>query len=158
MARRTGEYRAGDVFSIRLNAETADELRWAARESGKTVSDLFRRSLRPILAVIRADWYEKHGSEDDWVEVKAVGPVTSRRLKSSFGVGLDYEEVVAIGDAARACGVSISAYLREAGLAVATAQRAGGTARCPHLSMGPVTSAECHVCGPLPVTYTVSPA
>lgn len=157
MAKRTGEYSSGDIFSIRLNVETAAELRWAAKESGRSASDLFRRGLGPILAVIRADWYEKHGSEDDWEEVKAVQLVAPRRLKSSFGVGLTYEEVVQIGDAARACGVSISAYLREAGLAVAAAQRAGGTARCQHLSMGSVTSAECGVCGPLPVSYVVSP-
>lgn len=158
MAKRTGEYHAGDVFSMRLNAETADELRWAVKESGRSASDLIRRGLGPILAVIRADWYEKHGSGDDWEEVKVVQVGTPRKLKSSFGVGLTYEEVVAIGHAARACGVSISAYLREAGLAIATAQREGGTARCAHLSLSPVTSAECHVCGPLPVTYAVTPS
>jgi len=155
MAERTGKFRNGEPFSVRLEAETAAELRWAAAESRTPVSELLRRGLRPILAVIRAGWYEKHGSEDDWEEVTAVQAVTPHRLDSSFGVRLGYEQVVEIGDAARACGVTISAYLREAGLALAAAQRAGGTAQCPHLSVGPVRSAECAICGPVPVQFVI---
>jgi len=158
MARRPGRYRDGDVFSIRLDAETAAELRWAVAESKTSLTDLLRRGLHPILAYIRAEWYEKHGSEDDWEEVKAVQAGTPRRLNSSFGVRLSYEQVVEIGDASRACGVTISAYLREAGLALAAAQKEGGTARCEHMSVGRVTAASCGVCGPLPVAYDIRQA
>lgn len=152
--KRTGEFRAGEVFSVRLDAEDAREVRWAAEESGRSVSDLFRQGLRPVLAWIRAEWYEKHGSEDDW-EAVAVEAGERKELRSSFGVILAGEQVLEIAKAAEACGVTISAYLREAGLALAAAQRAGGTARCGHLSMSGVQSGECGVCGPLPVDLAV---
>lgn len=146
------------VFSVSLDEEASEELRWAAGESGTGISELFRRGLHPVLSYIRAEWYEKHGTEDDWEEVIAVQAGTPRRLDSSFGVRLSYEQVVEVGDAARACGITISAYLREAGLALAAAQREGGTARCGHMSVGRVASACCKVCGPLPVTYDVRQA
>jgi len=149
-----GQFRGGKVFSIRVDAETASELQWAARETGAVASDLFRRGVRPLLAVIRAEWYEKHGSEDDW-EVVAVQAGERKDLKSSFGVALTGEQVIEIGQAAEACGITISAYLREAGLALAGAHKAGGIARCQHVSMNSVTSAECGFCGPLRVRYTV---
>lgn len=152
---RYGELRGGEVFSVRLDAETAGEVRWAARESGTPISDVLRRGLRPVLAWIRAEWYEKHASEDDWEAVEAVATVQPRELKSSFGVALTGEQLMEIGKAAEACGVTISAYLREAGLALAAAHQAGGTARCQHVSMGSVTAAECGTCGPLRVTYTL---
>lgn len=145
----------GTVASVRLTAEEAEEARWAAKESGKTVSELLRRGLRPVLAVIRADWYEEHGSEDDWEPV-AVEAGQRREMRSSFGVMLTGDQVLDIAQAAEACGVTISAYLREAGLALAAAQRAGGTASCGHLSMSRVTSAECDRCGPLPVALEVT--
>jgi hypothetical protein len=104
--------------------------------------------------VIRADWYEKHGTEDDWEEVAAERG-QPRRIGASFGVRLAYEQVLEIAEAANACGVTISAYLREAALAVAAAQRAGGTARCVHVSGGPVQSMACGICGPLPVELAV---
>ena len=148
------EFRGGKVHSVRVDAETAGELQWAVQESGQSASDLFRRGLRPVLAVIRADWYEKHGSEDDWEIVAAVAG-EHKELKSSFGVALTGAQLMEIAKAAEACGVGISAYLREAGLALAAAHKAGGTARCQHFSMAPVTSADCPACGPLPITYTV---
>jgi hypothetical protein len=153
--KRTGEFRAGSMFSVRLNAEEAEEARWASRESGKPVSDLLRQGLRPVLAWVRAEWYEKHGSEDDWEEVAAEAG-TRREMRSSFGVTLTGSQVLDIAQAAEACGVGISAYLREAGLALASAQRGGGTARCGHLSMSGVTGAECGTCGPLRVLLTVA--
>jgi len=143
------------VFSVSLDEETSEELRWAAGESGAGISELFRRGLRPVLAYIRAEWYEKHGSEDDWEEVTAVQAGTPRRLDSTFGVRLNYEQVVEVGDAAQACGITISAYLREAGLALAAAQKSGGTASCQHMSVGPAVAASCGTCGPLLVTYSV---
>ena len=75
---------------------------------------------------------------------------------SRVGVTLTVEQAAGIAQAAEACGVTISAYLREAGLALAAAQRAGGTASCGHFSMSPVSSAECAECGPLPVALTVA--
>lgn len=149
-----GEFRGGKIFSVRVDAETAGELQWAVKEAGQSASDLFRRGLRPILAVIRADWYEKHHSEGDW-DIVAVQAGERKELRSSFGVALTGEQVIEIGHAAEACGVTISAYLREAGLALAAAQKAGGTARCQHVSMGPVTSAACPTCGPLRITYSL---
>jgi len=142
------------VVSVSLDEETAAELRWAARESGTALSELFRRGLRPVLAYIRAEWYEKHGSEDDWEKVAGQAG-SPRSMNSSFGVRLSYDQVVQVGDAARACGVTISAYLREAGLALAAAQEAGGSACCQHISVGRVTAASCDMCGPLPVTYVI---
>jgi hypothetical protein len=153
--KRTGEFRNGNAFSVRLNAEEAREVRWAAGESGRAVSELLRQGLRPVLAWIRAEWYEKHGSEDDW-EVVAVEAGARREMRSSFGVTLTGGQVLDIAQAAEACGIGISAYLREAGLALAAAQRGGGTARCGHLSMSGVTAAECTTCGPLAVSLTVS--
>lgn len=146
--------RTENVLSVRLDAETAAELKWATGESGVSASELARRGLRPVLSYIRAEWYEKHGSEDDW-EIVAVQAGRPRKIDSSFGVRLSYEQVLEIAEAANACGVTISAYLREAGLAVAAAQRAGGTARCGHLSASPVQSLECGICGPLPVDLAV---
>lgn len=145
----------GQVFSVRLDAEDAREVRWAAGESGKSVSDLLRQGLRPVLSYIRAEWYEKHHREEDWEEVTAVQAVPPRKIDSSFGVRLSYEQVLEIAQAAEACGVTISAYLREAGHALAAAQRSGGTARCAHLSIGNAVTAECGTCGPLPVDLTV---
>lgn len=148
--------RLGNVLSVRLDDETAAEVRWAAEESGASASDLARRGLRPVLAVIRADWYEKHGTEEDWEdEPAAVQAGRPRRLDSSFGVRLSYEQVLEVAQAANACGVTISAYLREAGLALAEAQRSGGTARCAHVSAAPVQALECGICGPLPVELAV---
>jgi hypothetical protein len=147
--------RTENVLSVRLDDETSAELKWAAGESGVSASELARRGLRPVLSYIRAEWYEKHGSEDDWGEVVAAGPVQPRKLDASFGVRLAYEQVLEVAQAAEACGVTISAYLREAGLALAAAQRAGGTARCSHLSIGGAVSAECGTCGSLPVALTV---
>ncbi len=156
--KRTGEFRNGEVFSVRLGTEDARETRWAAQESGRSVSDLLRQGLRPVLAFIRAEWYEKHGSEDDW-EAVAAEAGERRQMMSSFGVRLAGEQVLEIGQAAGACGVTITAYLREAGLALAGAQRAGGTAKCGPVSMSPVQSGECGICGPLPVDLVVrSPA
>lgn len=142
------------VLSVRLDDETAAELKWAAGESGTSASELARRGLRPVLSYIRAEWYEKHGTEDDW-EMVAAEVGQPRKLDSSFGVRLGYEQVLEIAEAANACGVTISAYLREAGLALAAAQRAGGTAGCIHVSAGPVQTLECTVCGPLPVGLIV---
>jgi hypothetical protein len=148
--------RTDHVLSVRLDDETAAEVRWAAAESGTSASDLARRGLKPVLAVIRADWYERHAREEDWEDVPAeVQAGTPRRLDSSFGVRLSYEQVLEVAGAANACGVTISAYLREAGLALAAAQRAGGTARCAHVSGAPVTALECGICGPLPVELAV---
>jgi hypothetical protein len=144
------------LISVRLDSETAAELRWAARESGVKMSELVRRGLHPVLAYIRAEWHEKHGSEDDWEEVVAVRAGDPRRMDASFGVRLSYEQVLQAGEAARACGVTISAYLREAGLALASARETGGTASCQHMSAGRVASASCGTCGPLPVTYAVN--
>lgn len=93
-----------------------------------------------------AAYYEKLKNRD------AAGPCHGRRV----GVTLTEEHVAAITAAAEAVGVTISAYLRKAGLALAAAQRAGGTASCGHLSMSPVTSAECGTCGVLPVSLTVT--
>lgn len=151
----TGEFSGGSVFSVRLNAEESTEVRWASKESGRSVSQLLRQGLRPVLSLIRADWYEKHGSEDDW-EAVAVEAGDHRATMSSFGVRLTGEQVLEIGQAAEACGVGISAYLREAGLALAAAQRGGGSARCGHLSLSGVTQAACGICGPLPVALTVA--
>lgn len=146
--------RTDKVLSVRLDDETAAELKWAAEESGLPASEIARRGLGPVLSVIRADWYEKHGSEDDWEVVEAVAG-ERRQLRSSFGVSLSGDQVLEIAHAAEACGVTISAYLREAGLALALAQQAGGTARCSHLSIGGAVTAECGTCGPLPVDLTV---
>lgn len=144
----------GHVASVRLDDETAAELKWAAGEAGVSASVLLRRGLGPVLSFIRAEWYEKRGSEEDW-EAVAVQAGQPRRLDSSFGVRLGYEQVAQIAEAANACGVTISAYLREAGLALAAAQSAGGTARCPHVAAGPVRAMECGTCGPLPVELSV---
>jgi hypothetical protein len=146
----------GEVFSIRLDGEEAREVRWAAREYGKTVSDLFRRGLRPVLAQLRADWYEKHGTEDDW-EVVGFGPAGPRRkIDMSFGVLVTSEQLHELLPAAEACGLPLSAFMRTAALALAASMAEGGTARCGHLSMAGVTSAECQACGPLPISYAVS--
>jgi hypothetical protein len=142
------------VLSVRLDDETAAELKWAAQEAGTSASELARRGLRPVLSAIRADWYEKHGSEEDW-EIIAAEPGQRRKIDASFGVRLSYEQVLEIAQGAEAYGVTISAYLREAALALAAAQRTGGTARCAHVSIGNAVSAECGTCGPLPVDLTV---
>ena len=147
--------RIGNVLSVRLDDETIAEVRWAAGESGTSASEIARRGLVPVLAVIRADWYEKHAREEDWGEPEPARAGISRRLHSSFGVRLSYEQVLEVAEAANACGVTISAYLREAGLSLAAAQRSGGTARCPHASAAPVTALECGICGPLPVELAV---
>ena len=143
------------MVSVRLDAETERELRWAATESGKSISDLIRQGLQPVLAYIRAEWYHEHGGEDDWETIAIPHAAGRRDLKSSFGVPLTGDQLIKIGDAAQATGVSISAYLREAGLALAAASRQGGIARCGHMSVTPVRSASCGICGPLPVRYTL---
>jgi hypothetical protein len=155
MTERTGEFRAGKVFSVRLDAETARELQWAASESHTPASALIRRGLHPVLAVIRADWYEEHGTEDDW-EIVGADPVGPRRnLGCSFGVRVTSEQLHELLPAAEACGVPLSAFMRQAALALAASMAEGGTARCQHMSAGHVRSAECGVCGPVPVVYQV---
>lgn len=155
--RRAGEFRGGKVFSVRLDAETASELDWAASESGRSASRLFREGLRPVLAWIRAEWYEKHGSDaGDWGEPAPATPGPARRLGASFGVRLEGDEIAEVAQAANACGVSISAFMRQATLALIDAQRAGGTARCGHISISGVAGAACSICGPLSVTLAVS--
>lgn len=155
--RRAGQGLVGNMASVRLPAEEAEELRWAARESGLSASELLRRGLKHVLPVIRADWYEAHKSDSEvWGEPVAVQAGPRKRLGVSYGVAFDGEDVLEIIQAANACGISVSAYLRQAGLAVAAAQRAGGTASCGHLSMSGVTSATCGQCGPMPVTLTVT--
>lgn len=153
--KRAGQGLIGTVASVRLSAEDAEELRWAAKESGKSASDLLRAGLGYVLPVIRADWYEKHGSEDDWEPVTAEAG-QRKELLSQFSVKLTGDQLLEIAQAAEAYGVTISAYLREAGLALAAAQRSGGTARCGHFSMTGVISAECPECGPMPVALTVT--
>ena len=71
-----------EVFSVRLDAEAAREVRWAAAESGKTVSRMFRDGLGPLLAYIRAEWYIKHGEVDDDWEIVEATPGPRRELDS----------------------------------------------------------------------------
>ena len=102
MAKRTGEFRDGEMFSVRLDAGTAQELRWAAKESGTGASDLLRRGLGPVLSWIRAEWYEKHGTDEDWEVVP--GPAVqgpSRKLHASFGVRLTGEQTMELGEGRR---------------------------------------------------------
>lgn len=142
------------MLSVRLDQETARELRWAAGENGTTASDLMRRGLRPLLAMLRANWYETHGG--DWEVVPGSGrAVPSRKLDSSFGVRVTGEQLHELLPAAEAFGLPLSAFMRTAALALAGAMATGGTARCQHITMGGVTSADCPDCGPLPVAYTV---
>ena len=77
---------------------------------------------------------------------------TLRALAVSFGVRLAGDDLRGIMAAAEGYGVSIGAYLRAAGLALAAAR---GTARCEHMAVSNVASAECGICGPLPVELTV---
>jgi len=68
------------------------------------------------------------------------------------------ENFQVIARAAEAAGMDVPVFMREAALAVAAGWLAGGTASCPHMSVGPVTAAACFVCGPLPVKYKVTAA
>jgi hypothetical protein len=146
----------GEVHSVRLDSETAAGLRWAAGEAGTTASELIRRALRPVLAQSRALWYEKHGTGDDW-EVVAASPAPPRgSLDSSFSVRVTGEQLHELLAAAGACGVPLSAFMGQAALALAASMAAGGTARCQHMSIAPVTSARCGQCGPLPVACQVT--
>jgi hypothetical protein len=77
-------------------------------------------------------------------------------VRRVVSVPLDGQAHEELRDAARACGVTVAAYLREAGLAVAAAQKSGGAARCRHMSAYGVTSASCDVCGPLPAAYVLA--
>ena len=80
----TGEFRGGSVATVRLSTGEAEELRWAARESGLSASELLRRGLKHVLPVIRADWYVRNGTRDeDWEPVAAEA---GKSVLSSFAL------------------------------------------------------------------------
>jgi hypothetical protein len=85
-------------------------------------------------------------------------PGPRRSLDSRFGVRVSGEQLQVIAPAAAAFDMQISVFMREAALIVAAARQGGGTASCPHLSVGAVTFASCGVCGPIPVAYQVTAA
>jgi hypothetical protein len=149
------------VLSVRVDPETAAELRAEAERTGVSVSVLLRRGIGAVLEPARAAWLDEHGSDPGlWEDVPASEVRPGRRvmLNSRFGVTVNGEHLHAIAEAADAAGMQISAFMREAALAVAAARSGGGTASCAHLSVGAVTAASCGQCGPLPVTYQLAAA
>ena len=149
----------GLMLSVRVDADTAAELRGEAERAGVSVSVLLRRGIDAVLEPARAAWLDEHGSDPGlWEDIPAPEAGRPRMLDSRFGVRLNGEQLHVIGKAAEAFGMQTSAFMREAALILAAARAGGGTACCPHLSAGAVTFASCGVCGPIPVTYQVTAA
>jgi predicted HicB family RNase H-like nuclease len=149
------------VLSVRVDAELAAELRDEATRTGASVSDLLRRGIGAVLEPARAVWLDEHGADPDlWEDITddEIRPGPRRALDSRFGVRVDGEQLRLLSGAAAASGMRISAFMREASLAVAAARLEGGTASCAHLSAGAVTEVSCGVCGPLTVRYQIAAA
>lgn len=147
------------VLAVRVDAQTADELRAEADRQGVSVSVLLRRGMDAVLEPARAAWLDEHGSDPGlWDETPAAVASRPRSIDSRFGVRVTGEQLRVIAPAAHAFGMQISAFMRATALTMAGARLAGGTASCAHLTVGSVTAASCDQCGPLPVTYPVAAA
>jgi hypothetical protein len=145
------------IISVRVTADEADELRLWAKRTGRYISDFLREGMHYPLERLRADWLEEHrGDPEAWGEVTAVQRVPARKLDMVFGVRMSGEQLRDLMAAAEVWDMPLSRFLREAGLAVAGAMAEGGTAHCPHASVGSITDASCQDCGPMPVSYVIT--
>jgi hypothetical protein len=146
-----------EMLSVRVSKEEADELRMWSERTGKSVGAILREGMRYPLERQRALWLEEHRDDPDAWEI-VPGParlVTPRKLDAAFSCRLTGEQMRDMLPAAEACGLPLSSFMREAGLREAASMTEGGSARCHHMSLSGVTSAECGECGPLPVGYVV---
>jgi hypothetical protein len=144
------------MLSFRVDAETAAEIRAEAERTGKPVADLIRIGVDRVLEYARARWHEDHRDDPGVWEIVAARVGTPRKMDSVFSVRLNGDQLHDVAKASNARGVPISAYMRDAALALAAAQERGGHVVCSHMALSPVTSAECAICGPLPVNWTVA--